>query len=868
MAVTAEDVLIRFVGEDRVTPVMRGINQQLSTMGSSGASSVGAVTGQVSGLESAVGSLTDMLGTAGAIMTSVFGVQGIQQLYDMTVGVAALKQGYTYLLSGMMGSKEAASELMEYTKEFSYNTPFMFRDFAYGLTLVKSSSEATGDQMKKMLPDMTNMALLYQLKGLDPKQGMLAYSQGLIGNFRSMTMQAGITQDKLKEFGYSGVAGDIDSYTKAMNGYFKSIGLNAANMDTYTVSLEKFKSTFRSAMAGVGDMMLPVLTRILEFGTAVMQAIPKPVKMAGVVIVGLVFALMALVPWLGMAWPLLAHFGIVSAGAATATAGATVSSETFALSIAQLETTMALYPGVAVPFATSTEAIAAAETQATVASGGLRGGLTRLKASLISLQSTIIPLLIIVAALIIAWKAFEWWTGENKKTIEKNKKAIAELQPDLRKTKQRYEELQTLLINGQTQVYDPEKKKWVDIKTAVNEAGAEYFKTKNEIRKAHEEIVRTKASESSAGKSVVAGLMGPMGMVVGAPGVPRESRLGKTAELGTGILGNLFGGERISQVDSERAEVVGLRLDYERLHDTEKDYEATKRKGETREAWRTRQRKITNTFLEEEYGLHVAQIQAYRDADIEAGKFDTAVSSLSKSLNSLMWALISVFYAFTGKDQSATDAIKNSKDPTDDLSESVGVLTDFITEITPFIVQLGIAVSQVAEFFSTLARMIRETKGAIDEMGADVWGFITGGGTALPTIGTSINVTKGEAKGGVTPTGLATTAQKTTGLEALRGDVTYQKKSPLTMVPSSGMGPSLLRFPQLTPEFLQGVENMRSGAPGGRRRGGENHVHTHTHNVTIDARHMSEEQLMGMFIKISERKVRKDKANVVRTEAV
>lgn len=317
MAVTAEDVLIRFVGEDQVSPSIKNIAGNMRSLQTTGNSTFKDLESGTSSLSDKFNSLTNGLNSIQGLMASAFGIYGVNQIYQQTVGVAALKEGYSALIGVMSGSKEQGQELMNMAKEFSYKTPFMFRDFAYGLTLFESQAKLTTAQTQQLLPEMADIAQIYQLKGMDPKSGFLGLSQAMEGNFRSLRMEAGITSDKLKDMGWSGDTADVQGFIDAMDKLEKKMGIKGiATVETYNNELQRFYGQIRSAESGLGELLLPGIEKNLQKMIDFMQSIPKGTKMAVVAITGVFLAVMAVLPWLPAFWGGLQLVGGAAAWAA------------------------------------------------------------------------------------------------------------------------------------------------------------------------------------------------------------------------------------------------------------------------------------------------------------------------------------------------------------------------------------------------------------------------------------------------------------------------------------------------------------------------------------------------------------------------
>lgn len=859
MGTTAEDVLIRFVAEDKVTPQLGQMRSAFTQTGLQGVSSIGNVNTAVGGLESSLGNLSNTLQTAGAVMGAVFGVYGLSQIYQQTVGVAALKEGYTYLMGGMMQSKQAASELMEATKEFSYSTPFMFRDYAYGLTLIRSTSSATKEEMEAMLPGMTNIALLYQLKGMDPKMGMLAYSQGLIGNFRSMRMQAGITADKLKEFGWSGQEGDIKSYTAAMDRYFEHMGLNASKMNTYEVSLAKFMSTFRAAMAGLGEILLPPLEKLLKFGTDVMQSIPKPAKIAGVAIVGLLFAVLAIMPWL----PLMASGFWMIAGALGVTTPASIAAaaaqEMHNVALAQYMLAAFAASGASGVLIVNHAMMTPVNLAATASTWSLTGAMTGLAgaawAALAPFWPIILALGALAAVIYVVGKQEQWGVSQTTKATN----ALGKMKTEVDKqTKAR--------DNLKNEIAELEKKEKSGKLTT--EQAAENTRILNEKRAA---LTTTTNNLTQAEKDYNAA----QGKDTEVKGKFAEAQT-QTDELTenrkkqyTDLL--VAQGKMTKEEAANYSSYVG---DYNKnIKGVEKDLEGVGNRAKARQkAFEKYMDPVGSRFVTKaNYEEYIDVLDRLSEAD--AARFDPSLTEDQRKQAELD-------YQDLLRQRQTLDNIREMKKIWAGIEWQVGGAGKKIQDFWKWL-QDGYnwLVKQTPPEAITgtkdALKLIKDTwDGWMEKLKAgipnipglqqlvDLANIVTGGSAS----------TGGGSSGGTAPTANATvstaqstyTANKDTKFWNYPKGTTKKTGSPLGIYDSSGIGPPLLRFPQLTPGFLKGLEDQTSYGAGATKTINNSAQNTHLYHVTVDARHMSEEQLMAMFINISERYSRPKKIPVAR----
>lgn len=809
MAVTAEDVLIRFIGDDKLTPHLRNINSQMGNMGATGLNQTRNLTSATKEYGGVLDDISGKLGVIGNVMASAFGVYGLDQIYQQTVGVAALKEGYEMMLRRQVGGQEQAKKLLDYTRDWATKTPIMFRDFAYGLTMLSTKQKMNIEQMKEFLPIITDLGVAYQLRGRNAKEAMGAIAMALMGNFRMLRMEMGITAEQLKEAGWKGSKEDVEGFTKAMTKVLDTMGIKGiGTVSTFNVKLEEFKGQFRAAASQFGDILLPYLTKTLVTLTSGLKAIPKPVKIAIVGLTALLFAMIAIVPWLpmiagGFTW-LGAQIGLTSAATATSTGALTTLSGALAINTAMLWANSMAAAGVNVNHAAMTPINLAAASSQTVMAGST-GVLAGALGSLWVVLAPILPLLLAIAAVVgIVGYAFYTTSKEEGWFLSASQKSNREL-TTMKKNVDN--------LTNRKKVLEKETK---ELEAQLNSG-------------------RLTTEQASKAKQTL---------------IDKNKELTRvTDDLTTAQNNYTAATDTQKKIDEQQGKVHQGMVDSR--YQVEKEiYDTMLREGKISKA---------------EYDKKVGGLDKVTEAQKNQKEGLTHLQRINDRYRGTMHKIMNDNTQYGKAFKNNEDRLNDYKDAWEWYQQS---MYDAETEGSWWIRALatlasGIAYAQIAwnefeawfvagcnsihkEFMDWIVPVIEGINDAIDlareYLGLAPWEG--GKNTKIPDVPKATGENALLTGANPVKQNVADQWQKFDNRNQFE-KLTTTYNSPLTVYREGG-GPPLLRFPQITPEFEEGVKKLNSKDI----QHSKVEYHTHHHTTTIDARHMSAEELMSLMVQV------------------
>jgi len=270
-----------FTATDKLTPSMKRMQKNVKGFGRFAQKSFGKTN-------DAVSRLTRRALALGATYLFGKGVKGI-------VGAAQMIEDATASFTPLMGSVEKATELVQRLNEEAATTPFQFKgiaDVASQLLPVMNGSiedtteafrmlgDTAGGNMQK-LDSITRGYVKALLKGKPDMESLNMIAEAGVPIFTEMADSMGISVKQLMEMSKQG-----ELTTDHLTGAFKQMtsegGIFYKGMEVSSKTLSGKLSTLRDnlklAAANVGKALLPVLKKLADRATEIIQKIAAWIK--------------------------------------------------------------------------------------------------------------------------------------------------------------------------------------------------------------------------------------------------------------------------------------------------------------------------------------------------------------------------------------------------------------------------------------------------------------------------------------------------------------------------------------------------------------------------------------------------------------
>lgn len=867
MAGSVEEVMIRFIGQDQLSPTLNNIQRNMNGL-QQGPQGIGRSLGGME--QSYVGSLNNMSGAlsdflnANSVIAGAVGIYGVNALYEWSVGAAAFKQSTQVMFNLIPRLKGQTKDLVDHIKEYAEGTPVMFRYAAEGMRLVASSTKLSGDELKQILPAVMDIASAYELMG---KRG------GAMAAFRDMQMfmssgstrmliDSGISMDVLQKYGammkVASEAGDTQKQIMIVQkmveeANYKGIG----SADTFNLKISKLKGTLRAAGTTLGSALLPPLTTLVVTITKLLRAVgPYPIifgalalgfGVAAAAISPFLMALIQLGGTLGIVAPATAGLGAAAATAAPAEAALAASTQAAAVAMVAQSSAAGAVLGPMTLITPQMYGLAGAQTavaaSAPPAAGGLSlisGAVSGLGAALMTLLAN--PLTWVLAAVALLAVAFVHMVNTSKNAMQKMDSGLANAKTHLKDYQKNTVEVKA---NVKRRIKSLEEEKIANKKqlATLKEGSAEYNRVKqngisieNNLKNKRQELTDVTKDLTQAEKDYK-----NLEEVVGKQKDENKTSIEKIKKERTDRLKNyadyLEGNKKISKEEADVMRAGGTEV-YNAITEQDKnnaDLEKSSYRRSQRAAELIGGKNPEAKFYKENTGAMKRYLTMLDNLDREEYWSKNASDPWKRMGATVMFVLYSIERA----------------------------ITDFGSGIMGFLWYLQACydntITTIQDWGNQVVQAFQDAyNGAVKWLQPiiDFMNMITGGAvTTTAAVGTA-NATLDSSNKTMSitnPQGRTVTKnQQQIGqdFQNYAKSIKVVPGSPLQIKNFSGNGPPMLRFPQLNPEFIKGVENFRKQTPG---------KHTSTkvvskNQITIDARHMSARQLKGLLVDIMDGK--------------
>lgn len=281
--------------------------------------------------KSKVESLNSRMGELGTVITSAFGALGMGSIYEMTIGLAMVRERMTTLMTATMGSAQASKEFVGYLDKMTDSSLVSLNDLGNAMAKIKMSTGMTNAELKLIAPtvnDIGQRALMMGKSTGEAQELMVAAFRGLNGEFEMLKSNFGITRQSLIDAGWSGAADDVAGYNTALQKVLENGGSMETMLESTEGQIQLVKKGFSTAGRQIGETFIPAIKVILGFMVHLKNTNPVVFKL--VIVTGaLVSAFALLLPVLGVIIgsfkSLLIFLGLVQ-GAENATTLATIKS--------------------------------------------------------------------------------------------------------------------------------------------------------------------------------------------------------------------------------------------------------------------------------------------------------------------------------------------------------------------------------------------------------------------------------------------------------------------------------------------------------------------------------------------------------------
>jgi tape measure domain-containing protein len=276
----ADDIVIRFLSTDGVTPTAQKVTGSINVVKKTGTEATGAM--------SALGSTLGKLGAAAGLVTVA------KQLADISVNSALVYDKFENVrkaLGLMTGSTQAGNELYGVMQDLAARTPFTFDDIAQGtqkllamgftakqipatMTAIGDASSAVGGGAEGV--NRITLALgQMQAKGKITTEEMMQLQEMGVPAFRILADATGVSQQALMDMVSKGIIPAEQNLQTLIDGMSKNYGgMMSQQMDTATQAQSNFQDATDRASQALGEIASPSvkiafnwLTQALDWAT-------------------------------------------------------------------------------------------------------------------------------------------------------------------------------------------------------------------------------------------------------------------------------------------------------------------------------------------------------------------------------------------------------------------------------------------------------------------------------------------------------------------------------------------------------------------------------------------------------------------------
>jgi tape measure domain-containing protein len=286
-----DKVVIRFVGEDDVTPTAKKVNNAVDDTGKKARKSGGGVDS----LSDSLGQLTDIMKGAGVIAFAQQVTDVGLAIWDASVNAALLYDKMKLVQTSigiMLKSKEAGDQLFATMQLIADRTPFSFEDVSKATaSLIAMGFEA--DKIPELFNTIGNVATStgtgaegvdritralgqMQAKGKITTEEMMQLTEMGIPAFKLLAQATGTSEEALRDMVTKGVvpaATNLDTLVRAMQGNYGDV--MASQLNTATVAQSNFTTATNNFNIAVGQATSPAviggystLTKYINIATA------------------------------------------------------------------------------------------------------------------------------------------------------------------------------------------------------------------------------------------------------------------------------------------------------------------------------------------------------------------------------------------------------------------------------------------------------------------------------------------------------------------------------------------------------------------------------------------------------------------------
>lgn len=237
----------------------------------------------VSSVKEKVSSLAQSFQGLGGVISGALGSIGMSSIYDLTIGLAMTREQVTNLTAATMGSRQEADAFMTTMDNMTNSSLVSLNDLAQAMNTIKMSTGMSNAQLEKFSTVVNDIGQRAILMGKDSNEAMTlmqAAGRGLNGEFEILKSNFGITKEQLVSLGWSGAADDVEGYQKALEKALEAGGSMDEMMNTTSGQIALIKKGFTSAGRQIGEVFLPVIKQLLQFGVELKNSHPEVFKYA------------------------------------------------------------------------------------------------------------------------------------------------------------------------------------------------------------------------------------------------------------------------------------------------------------------------------------------------------------------------------------------------------------------------------------------------------------------------------------------------------------------------------------------------------------------------------------------------------------
>jgi tape measure domain-containing protein len=259
----ADDIVIRFLSTDGVTPTAQKVSGSIKTVKQS--------TDGASGSMTSFGSTLSKIGAAAGLATLG------KQMVDLSLSSALVYDKFENVrkaLGLMTGSTQAGNDLYKVMQDLAARTPFTFDDIAQGtqkllamgftakeipstITAIGDASSAVGGGAEGV--NRITLALgQMQAKGKITTEEMMQLQEMGVPAFRILADATGVSQQALMDMVSKGIVPADQNLRTLIDGMSKNYGgMMAQQMDTATQAQSNFQDATDRASQALGEISSP-----------------------------------------------------------------------------------------------------------------------------------------------------------------------------------------------------------------------------------------------------------------------------------------------------------------------------------------------------------------------------------------------------------------------------------------------------------------------------------------------------------------------------------------------------------------------------------------------------------------------------------